>query len=154
MLEQGDDTSLCFCKEWVSFYKYTDLKQMPRIRWQKTRRLYLFIIAEPSVCRAAQHTHMWEIFSVQVRAMDAISCCENVSILSSLGSQLCSFIFKEGLRAWLKFRKELAVPVAGEAKCKQRKPSLVLDHPKKKKDIFYAFKFVFVYRFLGAMGIW
>lgn len=49
----------------------------------------------------------------------------------------------------------VAVPVAGEAKRKQRKPSLVLDHPKKKKkDIIYAFKFVFVHRFLGAMGIW
>lgn len=105
-LEQGDDTSLCLCKEWVS-YKYTDLKQMPRIRWQKTHRLCLFIIAEPSVCWAAQHTHLWEIFSVQVRAMDAISCCENVSILSSLGSQLCSFVLKEGLRAWLKSLKEL-----------------------------------------------
>lgn len=40
------------------------------------------------------------------------------------------------------------VAVAGEAKRKQRKPSLVY------KDIIYAFKFVFVHRFLGAMGIW
>lgn len=68
------------------------------------------------------------------------SAAEHVSILSPLGCQLCSFILKAGLRAWLKSCKELAVPVAGEAKCKQRKP-LALDHPKKqtnKKDIIYA----------------